>query len=145
METDIRNITDTDLLTCEGQSPTTTTKFSNSRVFFLEKTARNSSLEVTLGRDPSNDIIVSLPSVSKRHAFFREINGNWYVVDNKSTNGTNIDNTLLGPYEKALLRDNSRLVFGYGAIARFFTPIGLWGVLCLHTGLSFLQTTIFDD
>ena len=25
VETDIRNITDTDLLTCEGQSPTTTT------------------------------------------------------------------------------------------------------------------------
>jgi len=146
VETDIRNITDTDILSCMEQPEAPAAKFTNSRIFFLEKSCRSPQTpEIILGRDKTSDIIVSLPSVSKRHAYFVENWGDWFIVDNKSTNGTNVDNTRIKPFERFSLRDNSKITFGFEAIARFFTPVGLWGVLCLYNGLNFIHTPILED
>lgn len=53
---------------------------------------------VTMGRGPTNDVDLSDEYVSIRHARFIPHNGQWYVEDLGSTNGTWIDRTrITGP------------------------------------------------
>jgi pSer/pThr/pTyr-binding forkhead associated (FHA) protein len=44
--------------------------------------------EVSIGRDPSNDIVVEHPSVSSRHAKIRQNANGVFIADLGSTNGT---------------------------------------------------------
>ena len=44
--------------------------------------------EITVGRDPSSDILLDDSTVSRTHAVFRRINGNYSVIDAGSLNGT---------------------------------------------------------
>ena len=37
--------------------------------------------EITVGRDPSSDILLDDSTVSRTHAVFRRINGNYSVID----------------------------------------------------------------
>ena len=44
---------------------------------------------ITFGRVPNNDIVISLPSVSKIHGYLhKDAEGNWWIYDQRSTNGT---------------------------------------------------------
>lgn len=47
--------------------------------------------EVSVGRDPSADILLDDSTVSRAHAVFRRINGVWHVVDAGSLNGTYVN------------------------------------------------------
>lgn len=59
-------------------------------IYPLEKVdTRNSfAMWVTLGRAPNNDLILPNPAVSKFHATFRKVGGDYFVCDRGSTNGT---------------------------------------------------------
>jgi FHA domain-containing protein/uncharacterized protein DUF1707 len=46
---------------------------------------------VTIGRGPACDCVVSHPTVSRRHAQLRPVDGGWELVDLGSTNGTRIN------------------------------------------------------
>lgn len=62
-----------------------------------------------LGRDPSADIVVNDPSVSRRHAIIERRPEGWAVFDQRSANGTWLDNQRV---EQALLASGQQLRFG---------------------------------
>ncbi len=47
----------------------------------------------TLGRAPDNTIVLPDPSVSAHHAAIRQHQGQWWVEDLRSTNGTAVNDT----------------------------------------------------
>ncbi len=87
-------------------------------------------LGVTLGRMPSNDILVDEPSVSRFHCFFQQDphTGFWHVSDAESFNGTFCDGVRLPPSRPAPLRDRVDLRIGFIEM-RFLSPVGLEGYL----------------
>ena len=68
--------------------------------------------EYILGRYPSNDIVIPDPYVSRRHAriFFKD--GEWYIEDLDSTNGTIVNNEEIKGKGPKKLDDNAEIVVG---------------------------------
>jgi predicted component of type VI protein secretion system len=62
-----------------------------------------------LGRDPTADIVVNDPSVSRRHAIVERRPEGWAVFDQRSANGTWLDNVRI---EQALLQPGQQLRLG---------------------------------
>lgn len=52
--------------------------------------------KLTIGRDESNDIVLSYPTVSKFHAYVEHKNEKYYLVDNNSKNGTRVNGLVIG-------------------------------------------------
>ena len=50
---------------------------------------------VSLGRDPSNHVVIDTDSVSRRHARIETYNSDKYVVDLESTNGTYLNDNIV--------------------------------------------------
>ncbi|OQX68068.1 MAG: hypothetical protein B6A08_12290 [Sorangiineae bacterium NIC37A_2] len=69
----------------------------------------------TIGRDPSVELRLEVPAVSRRHAEIRFERGSFIVRDLGSTNGTLLDGQRI---EEAVLEDNSELRIG-DAIFKF--------------------------
>ncbi len=68
--------------------------------------------EYTLGRFPTNDIVIPDPYVSRRHARLFYKDGRWFIEDLGSTNGTIVDNEDLRGKEPRELKDGSEIVVG---------------------------------
>jgi hypothetical protein len=64
---------------------------------------------IVIGRLSSNDVVLSDPNVSRRHAELRHQNGRWLLIDLGSTNGTMVNGKLIREHE---LKDGDRLTFG---------------------------------
>lgn len=64
---------------------------------------------VVIGRMSSNDVVLSDPNVSRKHAELRRDGSSWRIVDLGSTNGTTVNGK---PGPEHLLRDGDRLNFG---------------------------------
>jgi serine/threonine protein kinase len=64
----------------------------------------------TVGRTTGNDLVVSGRTVSRRHARLWFDNGNWYVEDVGSANGTFVNNVRI--YQPHQLRDGDLISFG---------------------------------
>ncbi|MDO5580346.1 MAG: FHA domain-containing protein [Planctomycetia bacterium] len=47
--------------------------------------------EMVLGRHPSCDIVLKFPNISGKHCRLAILNGYWYLIDLKSSNGTKIN------------------------------------------------------
>jgi pSer/pThr/pTyr-binding forkhead associated (FHA) protein len=47
-------------------------------------------VEITIGRDPTNDCVLKSDTISAHHARLTHHHGQWFIEDNKSTNGTYI-------------------------------------------------------
>jgi predicted component of type VI protein secretion system len=62
-----------------------------------------------VGRDPTADIVVNDPSVSRRHAVVERRPEGWAVFDQRSANGTWLDNVRI---EQALLQPGQQLRLG---------------------------------
>lgn len=62
-----------------------------------------------LGRDPGADLVVNDPSVSRRHALIERRPEGWVVLDQRSANGTFINNQRV---EQALLQAGQQLRLG---------------------------------
>ena len=65
--------------------------------------------ELSVGRSPANDLVVSDPEVSRRHAMLRFRDGKWIVEDLRSRNGTAVNGVRVGRCE---LRPGDRVVIG---------------------------------
>jgi hypothetical protein len=64
---------------------------------------------ITIGRLSGNDVVLSDPNVSRRHAELRLNNGQWVLSDLGSTNGTLVNGKLA---HEQRLSDGDRLSFG---------------------------------
>jgi adenylate cyclase len=60
------------------------------RVFEL-----NSGEGYTIGRTEGNDLILNHPSVSRRHGKLESREGSWWVIDENSTNGIKVNDSLV--------------------------------------------------
>lgn len=67
------------------------------------------STPLVIGRMSSNDVVLSDPNVSRRHAELRRDGGRWILVDLGSTNGTLVNGKLAREHE---IKDGDRLSFG---------------------------------
>ena len=66
-----------------------------------------------VGADTAHmDYAINNPSVSRHHATITYENGSYYIMDNKSTNGTRIEGVRVPPYEKVELTDGAILTLG---------------------------------
>jgi len=70
---------------------------------------------VTIGRAPSNDVVIDHPTVSAQHARLTESSSGYRIKDLDSTNGTQIDGVSISD---AHLKDGAEIRFGY--ITGFF-------------------------
>lgn len=81
----------------------------------------------TLGRDATNNIIVTDDSVSLVHARLVEKNGEWRVLNLLSTNGTWVNSKKVSD---GVLRDGDTVCFGQAEFVFHITsrsrPAGLW-------------------
>lgn len=64
---------------------------------------------VVIGRLSTNDVVLSDPNVSRRHAELRQDGGRWVLVDLGSTNGTVVNGKLAREHP---LKDGDKLTFG---------------------------------
>lgn len=87
------------------------------RVYVLTSSGAN-----TIGREAGNNIVLPSDRLSRRHATIHQEDGNWFITDLKSLNGTFVNGTQI---DKQTLRsgDQIRLVgitFGFqlGEISR---------------------------
>ncbi len=64
---------------------------------------------VGIGRLSTNDVVLSDPNVSRRHAELRREGDRWVIVDLGSTNGTTVNGKLA---KEHALRDGDRISFG---------------------------------
>ena len=64
---------------------------------------------VVIGRLSTNDVVLSDPNVSRRHAELRRDAGRWVLVDLGSTNGTVVNGKLSREHP---LKDGDKLTFG---------------------------------
>ena len=81
------------------------------------RTLRYEKDELTLGRLPSNDVVLDRPEISAEHAKLRLIHddnggGTLYITDLGSSNGTMVENTSLEPYRDFQLAPNERVIIG---------------------------------
>jgi hypothetical protein len=65
--------------------------------------------QVIVGRDPSCDLVLTLPSVSRRHARLAFRDGSWVIQDLESRNGTVVNGVAVGRCE---LRPGDYIVLG---------------------------------
>jgi pSer/pThr/pTyr-binding forkhead associated (FHA) protein len=65
---------------------------------------------VTIGRAPSNDVVVDDPTVSAQHASLTKSASGYHLKDLGSTNGTHINGISITDAE---LKDGTEIRFGY--------------------------------
>ena len=82
---------------------------------------------ITVGRGEDCDLRLGHPLVSKRHAYFtQKEDGNWYLADAGSSNGTFADGTKLEPHVLRKLADSEVLRFGPEVRYRFFSSLAFY-------------------
>lgn len=64
---------------------------------------------IVIGRQSTNDVVLSDPNVSRRHAELTRKDGTWTLIDLGSTNGTTVNGR---PSTEHSLNDGDRLGFG---------------------------------
>jgi len=64
---------------------------------------------VVIGRLSTNDVVLSDPNVSRRHAELRREGSQWTIIDLGSTNGTVVNGKLAREHR---LKDGDKLTFG---------------------------------
>jgi pSer/pThr/pTyr-binding forkhead associated (FHA) protein len=72
---------------------------------------------ILIGRDPGCDIVLPLPTVSRRHARVLRIDGFFYVEDAGSPCGTRVNQEQIPA--RVLLHDGDEIGFGNGIVLQF--------------------------
>jgi hypothetical protein len=75
-----------------------------------------------IGRDPTADIQIESPFVSRQHAEIRLDGGYWYIIDLHSKNGVFKNLILLEPGQKSPLADGDRIQIGSVSAFEFNDP-----------------------
>lgn len=68
--------------------------------------------DLTIGRDPSSDVVIASASVSRRHARFRASPDGWLLTDEGSSNGTYVDDSVPVTADGVIVSDGTRVRFG---------------------------------
>lgn len=68
--------------------------------------------EITIGRDPSNDVVINSPTVSRHHARLRPTGEGWLLTDGGSSNGTFIDGRILTGGQTGAVGIGTQVSFG---------------------------------
>jgi hypothetical protein len=69
-----------------------------------------SFVEMSIGRDEDNDIVINDANASRRHALIRQnCVGSWKIIDLESTNGTLLNDH---PVDQMILRNDDELTIG---------------------------------
>lgn len=114
-----------------GLLPTTASQAEPAeQVLLVRKKARGKFAKmITVGRTPSNDVMVEGASVSKFHAYFYSDERGWFIQDANSSNGTYLDGQAVSAESPTALRDGVALQFSPDTRYRFFTAQGLFDFL----------------
>jgi hypothetical protein len=85
---------------------------------------------IFVGRTQRSDIPISHNGISKSHAFFEldDNLGQWYLTDNNSTNGTNINDTALAAQQKQAVNYGDIISFGTMKF-KFVQADQIWKIL----------------
>jgi pSer/pThr/pTyr-binding forkhead associated (FHA) protein len=67
---------------------------------------------VSVGRDPTNDLVMESAAVSREHAAVTFLDGRWYLEDRGSFNGTYLNGTRVVPGTPLPLRHADRISIG---------------------------------
>ncbi|WP_437639008.1 FHA domain-containing protein [Sorangium sp. So ce854] len=65
-----------------------------------------------IGRTPDNDIVLAHPQVSSHHALLHSINGQLYVEDRGSANGTYVRGNRIAPGQKIAVQSGEKIYIG---------------------------------
>ena len=86
----------------------------NSAIFALKKglDSITPAHSLSIGRMIPNDIIIPDYTMSKNHASIVLHEGNYYIYDLESTNGTTVAGTILTPNKPRQLRAGDNIAFG---------------------------------
>lgn len=82
---------------------------AHDRIVLLALDWLGGQRELLVGRHHSCDVVLSDPTVSRRHARLVFRDGNWVLQDLESTNGTTVNGVLIG---RCVLRPGDRLSLG---------------------------------
>ena len=93
-------------------------------VHTVQKSGRNHFGDmITLGRAANNDVIVSVASVSKFHAYInQDLEGGYVLCDASSTFGTSLRGRWLTADEPAPVNSGDRITLGEKVVLTFFLP-----------------------
>lgn len=95
---------------------------------------------ITVGRAANNDIVIEGEGISKFHAYFIEVGGDWLIVDAGSSFGTFVDHEKIEPRtQRVTLTDKTVLRFGNALVGRFLHPASCHELL-LTTGAGGLPS-----
>ncbi|MDX2481175.1 MAG: FHA domain-containing protein [Desulfuromusa sp.] len=91
--------------------------------------------QISIGRNPKNDIKIDNPAVSSSHAVIRKVMNTYYMEDLKSTNGTFVNEKKINKYE---LLDGDEVIIGKHSLEfRYIDSAG-------QTLADFDKTVILD-
>ncbi|MEM8932583.1 MAG: FHA domain-containing protein [Acidobacteriota bacterium] len=95
---------------------------------FVTKRHERVAPRVSIGRAQSNDIVMTIGTVSKTHGYFTDEPTGWHFVDPYSTNGSWVGGHRLGHRQPIRLEDGCLIRFGQGTTLQFLLPPSLWEV-----------------
>lgn len=79
--------------------------------------------QISIGRNPKNDIQIDNMAVSSFHAVVKKVMNAYFIEDLKSTNGTFVNEKKIDKYE---LLDGDEIIIGkHSLFFRFVTPKSL--------------------
>ncbi|MEM1201764.1 MAG: FHA domain-containing protein [Acidobacteriota bacterium] len=81
---------------------------------------------VSVGRSPSNDVTLAVPTVSKVHGYFAFEGDGWGFTDHGSSNGSCLNRRRLKARETYTLGSGDVLRLGPEVNLRFMTPEALY-------------------
>ena len=81
-------------------------------LIFSDGLERPLASELSVGRDPANDLVLVTKTVSREHARIVCEDGRWYVEDRGSFNGTLLNGQRVPPGTRLPLRHADRLQLG---------------------------------
>jgi hypothetical protein len=101
-------------------------RYLNEVGFLVKRPGNPFSTFVAVGRAANNDLVLALETVSKFHAYFTCDEGRWSLTDQRSTNGTQVNDQALEPSTARPLEDGDRIRFGDEITVVFLTPQALY-------------------
>lgn len=81
---------------------------------------------ISVGRSTSNDLVISVETVSKVHGYFVRDEEAWFFNDRSSTNGSLINDRLVKPGVRTPIRDGDILQLGLEVNLQFMMPHSLY-------------------
>ena len=101
-------------------------RYLNRLAFLCKKPGNHFAHLVSIGRSVSNDIAITVDSVSKVHGYFALDGDDWTFTDHSSTNGSLLNDKPLAAGQKNTLRDGDLLQLGLEVTLELFLPERLY-------------------